>query len=320
MRLKKIMLSAAAAMIGVSVLSSCSGSAELRLGTGNPGGVYYAYGSALQELDGSGVEVKKTEGSMANMRLMNEGFLDMAIVQSDILSEAVNGTGDFEGSPVSGVRAIAGLYYEAFQIIVRSDSGIESIADLGGKKMSVGEEGSGVAKNAEAMLLSAGIPYSSVEIVNMSYSESAQALENGEIDALFAILGAPSTVVRELSESAEIRVLPVDERTVSAMTNIYDGYYGMSIPAGTYHGQTEDIPTIGVKAVLTVTDKISSDRVREFTELLFDSGAQLRYAASAELPDMDFAVTGIPCSFHDGAAEYYSSIGVTVNAHGSLAD
>ena len=211
--------------MSLTMLCSCGEPPGLRLGTGNPGGIYYAYGTVLRELDDCGIDVKKTEGSRANMRLMNEGFLDLAIVQSDVLAEAVSGTGDFEGTPVTGVRAVAGLYYEAFQIITRSDSGITELADLKGCKMSVGEEGSGVAKNAEYLLLSAGIPSSSVETVNMSYAESAQALENGEIDAFFVILGAPSTVVSELAESTDISIMQLDERTAAAMTGIYPGYY-----------------------------------------------------------------------------------------------
>lgn len=237
--------------MSLTMLCSCGEPPGLRLGTGNPGGIYYAYGTVLRELDDCGIDVKKTEGSRANMRLMNEGFLDLAIVQSDVLAEAVSGTGDFEGTPVTGVRAVAGLYYEAFQIITRSDSGITELADLKGCKMSVGEEGSGVAKNAEYLLLSAGIPSSSVETVNMSYAESAQALENGEIDAFFVILGAPSTVVSELAESTDISIMQLDERTAAAMTGIYPGYYSMTIPAGTYRGQDEEVNTVGVKAVLT---------------------------------------------------------------------
>ena len=140
MNIRKLLSTAAASVMAVSLLCSCGQSGTLKLGTGNTGGNYYSYGTMLHELDENGIEVKKTAGSQANLRLMNEGFIDMAIVQSDVLSEAVNGVGDFENEPVSGVRAVAGLYDEAFQIIVRSESDINSIADLKGKKISVGDE------------------------------------------------------------------------------------------------------------------------------------------------------------------------------------
>lgn len=319
MKIKKILLTAAAVSFAAFALCSCGEMSELRLGTGNPGGIYYAYGSMLRELDESGINVKKTEGSMANMRLLGEGFLDLAIVQSDVLAEAAAGTGDFSGEPVDSVRAVAGLYYEAFQVIVRGDSDIAKITDLKGKTMSVGEEGSGVSKNADYLLQSAGIPAASVERVNMSYAESAAALEQGDIDAFFVILGAPSTVVSELADSTDIRILQPDERTISAMTNIYSGYYGMTIPAGTYRGQDEDITTVGVKAVLTADSRVDTEKIRAVTSLLFDNISSIKYTVPVSEPDMDFAVADIPCGFHDGAAEYYADNGITV-ATGMIAD
>lgn len=312
MKIKKLLLAAVAVASSVFCLCSCGEMSELRLGTGNPGGIYYAYGSMLRELDENGINVKKTEGSMANMRLLGEGFLDLAIVQSDVLAEAAAGTGDFSGEPVDSVRAVAGLYYEAFQVIVRSDSDIKDITDLKGRTMSVGEDGSGVSKNADYLLQSAGIPASSVERVNMSYAESAAALEQGEIDAFFAILGTPSTVITELADSTDIRILQPDDRTISAMTNIYDGYYSMTIPAGTYRGQDEDITTIGVKAVLAADSRVGSDKIRAVTSLLFDNASSIKYIVPVSEPDIDFAVTGIPCGFHDGAADYYADNGITV--------
>ncbi len=312
MNIKKMLLTAAA-IVPLTLLSACGELPELRLGTGNPGGIYYQYGTSLRELDESGLAVKKTEGSQANMRLMKERFLDLAIVQSDVLAEAVSGTGDFENEPVSGVRAVAGLYYEAFQIIVRSDSGIDEITDLKDKKMSVGEAGSGVAKNADYLLTSAGISANSVEKMNMSYAESAAALEKGDIDAFFVVLGAPSTVVTELAESTDINVLPLDERTISAMTDIYDGYFSMTIPAGTYRGLETDIPTVGVKAVLTADSRVNAEQIQKITSMLFSESGSIKYTVQVQEPDLDFAVVGIPCSFHEGAARYYESVGLTVS-------
>lgn len=317
MDIKRTLTAAAGAVLAVTHLCSCS-EQPLRLGTGNPGGIYYAYGTMLGALDDSAIEVKKTEGSRANMRLLNEGFLDLAIVQSDVLAEAAGGTGDFEGAPVSAVRAVAGLYYEAFQFITRTDSGITGLSDLKGKKVSVGEEGSGVSRNAEYLFLSAGIPYSSVETVHMSYAESAEALENGSIDAFLAVLGAPSTVVSELSEKADVELMSFDERTIAAMTEIYPGYFGMTIPAGTYRGQDEDIFTVGVKAVLTASSRVDSEKIKAVTALLFDNSSSIDHTVTVPGPDVDFAVEDIPCAFHKGAAEYYDNVGKSVETDPSV--
>ena len=167
MKIKRIMQAVCAAVL-VFALSSCGKADELRLGSGNTGGLYYTYANMLRELDNGGIDVKQTAGSQANMRLLSGGFVDLAIVQSDVLSEAVNGTGDFAGEPIAGVRAVAGLYDEAFQLIVRENSDIYALSDLKGKTMSVGEEGSGVAKNADYLLRSAGVDISEVNTVYMS--------------------------------------------------------------------------------------------------------------------------------------------------------
>ena len=121
MNIKRIFLSAAAVVMSMTMLCSCGEPPGLRLGTGNPGGIYYAYGTVLRELDDCGIDVKKTEGSRANMRLMKEGFLDLAIVQSDVLAEAVSGRfrrhpGDWrEGGRGAVLRSVPDNYPERFR-------------------------------------------------------------------------------------------------------------------------------------------------------------------------------------------------------------
>ena len=259
------------------------------------------------------VIVKNTAGSQANLRLLNDGFIDMAIVQSDMLSEAVNGTDDFKGSPVSDVRAVAALYMEDFQIVVRADSDIESIADLAEKRISLGEDGSGVAKNAEYILNSAGISMNMVNTCCMNYQQSAEALKDGEIDAFFAVLGAPADVISQLAEDISIRLLPMDERTAAYMTNLYEGYFSTEIKAGTYSGINEDVPTIGVKAVLVADASADAQTVKKLTAAIFENSGDIEKQGLAA-PNSDFATSGLPCDFHKGAAEYYKSINISVNA------
>ena len=132
----------------LSCLAGCSGASdELRLGTGGTGGVYYAYGNALapslKEATGWDVSVKETTGSEANLELLTGNLADLAIVQSDTLQFAAVGEGSFEGRVLSGYSAVAGLYDEVCQIVVTKDSGITSINDLAGKRVSIGAENSG---------------------------------------------------------------------------------------------------------------------------------------------------------------------------------
>ena len=128
----------------LTMFCSCCKRSEIKLGSGNEGGIYYKFADTLSDIDENITNIR-TAGSQANMRLLKDGFINMGIVQSDVLSEAVNGTGDFNGNKINNVRAVAALYMESFQIIVPADSDIQTPADLKGKKVSVGEEDSGVA-------------------------------------------------------------------------------------------------------------------------------------------------------------------------------
>ena len=184
----------------------------------------------------------------------------------------MNGTGDFNGNKINNVRAVAALYMESFQIIVPADSDIQTPADLKGKKVSVGEEDSGVAKNAEYILNSVSLDYNMIDVCNMNYQKSAEAL----------------------------------------MTNLYDGYYETVIKAGTYKGIDEDVKTVGVKAVLVASQKMDSDTVADITKMLFEENDQIKKRISFANNDTKFATDNIPCAFHKGAVEYYNSIGTAI--------
>lgn len=301
-------------MVTVAILTmfcSCCKRSEIKLGSGNEGGIYYKFADTLSDIDENITNIR-TAGSQANMRLLKDGFINMGIVQSDVLSEAVNGTGDFNGNKINNARAVAALYMESFQIIVPADSDIQTPADLKGKKVSVGEEDSGVAKNAEYILNSVSLDYNMIDVRNMNYQKSAEALKNGSIDAFFVVLGAPCDIITQLSEEMDIRILPLDDRTISYMTNLYDGYYETVIKAGTYKGIDEDVKIVGVKAVLVASQKMDSDTVADITKMLFEENDQIKKRISFANNDTKFATDNIPCAFHKGAVEYYNSIGTAI--------
>lgn len=301
-------------MVTVAILTmfcSCCKRSEIKLGSGNEGGIYYKFADTLSDIDENITNIR-TAGSQANMRLLKDGFINMGIVQSDVLSEAVNGTGDFNGNKINNARAVAALYMESFQIIVPADSDIQTPADLKGKKVSVGEEDSGVAKNAEYILNSVSLDYNMIDVRNMNYQKSAEALKNGSIDVFFVVLGAPCDIITQLSEEMDIRILPLDDRTISYMTNLYDGYYETVIKAGTYKGIDEDVKTVGVKAVLVASQKMDSDTVADITKMLFEENDQIKKRISFANNDTKFATDNIPCAFHKGAVEYYNSIGTAI--------
>lgn len=305
------------ALASVLVLAGC-GSQTLKIGTGNVAGNYYSYGNVLGEAASKNakeltVEVKETAGSAANLRLMKEGFLDLAIVQSDVLSDALKGEGVFEGKAYENVRVVAGLYTEQFQIVVPADSDMRELADLSGKRVSIGEKESGVSVVAAQVLKAAGLKESMMTISNLSFADSADALAKGQIDAFFLMAGAPTTAVSELAKDQEIRLISLDDRTIGYMLNLFDGYVETTVPADTYAGVSEETKTIGVKAVLAADKRVKNDIIEKLTGVLFENGSEIKYGtAVSEAPSLDFATKDLPGSFHDGAAAYYEKNSVSV--------
>ena len=297
------------------VLSGCNRvTKELRFGTGDAGGTYYACGSALapylEETAGRPVIVRMTTGSEANLRLLQSNLLDMAIVQGDTLQVSA---GEFSEEARLGYSAVAAIYTEACQIIVSRSSGIMSVADLAGKRVSVGEEDSGVTHNAEQILMANGLTVDKLEVSRLSFSDAAAAMERGELDAFFCTAGAPTHAVAELAQKTDIRLIAPDRRTIDQLTGLYGYYAECVIPAGTYHGQDEDVMTLGVRAVLVADDALDAAVVSALAAALFEHRSEIQSEISVnEILDPSAAVLSVPIGFHPGAADYYQKQGITV--------
>lgn len=321
--MKKLLILIALAALCLGVAGCGQGSDEkLRFGTGGVGGMYYAYGMALADLVNSNhqetqLEVKTTAASAANLRLMREGFLDLAIVQSDMLSDAVKGEGVFAASgSASGYAAVAGLYTEACQIVVAADSSLNSVYDLAGKRVSLGEKESGVLKNAQEILLAHGLTTEMLQPGYLSFKDAADALNRNEIDAFFCTAGAPTEAIRELANEKKIRLLPIAAEVQDNMLKLNRGYTRYVIPADTYEGQDGEIATLGVKAVLVAGAGTSEKDVAYLTGFLLKNAAKIHEATHAPgRLTADYAVKDIAAPFHVGAARYYKEQGMEVEAY-----
>ena len=251
-------------MLMILGMTGCGkGDKEARIGTGGEGGNYHNYGENLSELVSSEtdytIDVKATAGSAANVRLVSEGYLDMAIVQSDILSDAINGVNGFS-KKYGDIHTLLGIYNESCQIIVPADSDIETIYDLRGKKISVGEKESGTFSNAKEILSGAGLSLTAIIPVYYTYEDATKALHSGDIDAFFVTASFPMKAVANLANETEIRVISIPDDIIRGIINTKDGVYVKTvIPAGTYEGQTKDATTLGVTAVLIANDNFDKD-------------------------------------------------------------
>lgn len=299
--------------------AGCSSSgSSIRFGSAAVGGVYSSFANAFtqvvsQETEDYEFTVKSTAGSAANLRLLSDNYIQMAIAQADLTADACAGKGQFEGDPQTDYRAIAALYTEACQIIVRADSDIQTPDDLLKKKISVGETDSGSEKNAEQILQIYGLSDNLIETVNMNYTEEAEALSSGKIDAIFCTAGTQTSMIEGLAQKCDIRLLSIDATHMEKLLAESDTYSNYTIPAGTYTGQQEDVTTIGVSALLLARTDLDDKTVEKLTGILFNHAQDISYATSLNLTlTPEQAVKNVPVPFHKGAAAYYEKQGLSV--------
>ena len=299
--MRKRMLALLSAVGLLLAMCACAGvNRELRIGTGTAGGNYALLGEAIKDilqesLPDSTFTVRQTAGSAANLNLMQKNFLDLGIVQSNLLYNAQYGRNDYADSgKVQGIGAVAALYPEALQIAVPADSGLRDVMDLAGHRVSVCEEQSGTEYDVKNLLRALAIPEAAVELVNMDYAQSAKALEDGSIDAFAVTARVPFEALTVLSARMPIRLLQIPEKMRQLIWANLDQYDPLPIPADTYAGQTDEVLSVSVVALLAATDRVSSETIQKILSVLDEAGLVM------DLPGWDVFIR-----FHPGAAAYF---------------
>jgi len=292
---------------------------RLTVATGGTGGVWYPYGGGVAQLITAhvpGVEAtaEVTAASIDNLKLLQLGRADLAFVIADALIEAYNGEGPFSEFGRVPANTIAVLYPHPVQLVTLEGMGIESIGDLRGRIVSVGAPGSGTEILALRMLEAAGIdPARDVRPQGLSVAESVNALRDRKIDAFFWNSGLPAGAVLDLANSPGIRMkmLPTDEVLPELKRRFGEQTYFLSeVPKETYNGMTEDIPTVGVAAILVVAEDLDEELAYQITRTLFEQQPQLlAIHPAAEHLTLDAATKGSPVPFHPGAIRYYREMG-----------
>ncbi len=301
----------------IFAFAGCGGSTTLTMGTGGTAGTYYGYGGILgnqiKASSGITVNVVSTDGSKANILGIDAGNYQLGTVQSDVMTYAWAGSRSFEKEgALESFRVIGGLYAEAVQLVTMNPD-IKSVADLRGKKVSIGAAGSGVYFNAIDILGAAGLAETDIIPQYQSFADSADALKDGKIDAAFIVAGAPTPAIQELCTSKQAYLIPIDGDIAAKLMNDSPFYTTYKIPANTYKGQDADVTTVTVKATLIVSASASEDDVYNVTKAIFDNidSITAQHAKGAEL-SLENATEGITVPFHAGAAKYYSEKGITV--------
>lgn len=306
-------------VFSLTALVGCTNhAAKIRIGTGGEGGVYHTYGTALSEIfqkvsPDVTFEVKDTAGSAANLRLLSDDYLEFAITQSDIADDAYHGTGIFQDDPRTGYGAVASLYTEACQIVVRADSSIRTMDDLLDKTVSVGEEGSGVLYNAVSILECCGLTPDMLNVEHLSYSDAAKALQEGSIDAFFCTAGAPAHAVSQLAETTPVRLLSLEPQQIERLLSVFPSYLPTTVPANTYAGQEQDAVTVGVRAILVANDNLSAEDVQPLLAAIYENADFLQMKTAADTaPDLSEATNGVTIPWHPGAVSFYQEHNIAI--------
>ncbi len=288
---------------------------NLVLATGGTAGTYYPFGGAMakiwnSKIKGMNVTAQTSGASGENVRLINKKEVELALVQSDTLDFAFNAKEAFK-EPLKGMNAIAVLYPEVVHVVVAADSPIKSFADLKGKKIGVGAPGSGTEANFRQLLDAYGMKKEDVNGQYLSFSESAEAFKDKHIDAFIVTGGVPTSAIMDVATQNAIRILPIAADVMGKMTQKYPFLAGVKIPANSYKGQTAEVPTVAVNAVLIAGSQLKDDMVYNLTKALFENQTELASAhAKGKELNIQYAVKGVSIAFHPGAVKYYKEKGL----------
>jgi TRAP transporter TAXI family solute receptor len=279
--------------------------------TGGQSGVYYPLGVALGQIYTKAIpdtktSVQATKASVENLNLIQGGRGEIAFTLGDALSDAWKG--DEEAgfkTPLKGLRTIAGIYPNYIQIVASADSGIKTLADLKGKRISVGAPRSGTELNARAILKAAGLTYKDfAKVEYLPFGESVELIKNRQLDVTLQSAGLGVASIRDLATSIKINVVSVPLDVVSKIGD--PAYLPATIPANTYTGQTEEVPTVAIRNFLVTNETLNADTVYAMTKALFSNLDQMvaAHSAAKTISAAD-APKNLPVPLHPGAERYY---------------
>ena len=315
---KKVFAAGAVLAAAAVLFTGCNGNADvegkkfLNIGTGGTAGTYYPIGGAIaevlnKEIPGMSASAQSTGASVANINMLGDGEIDLATVQNDIAYYAAHGAEMFQDKKVDGLQGIASLYPETCQFVTLKSSGIKSLAELKGKRIAVGAVGSGVEANVRQILAAYGVTYSDIDAQYLSFAEGASALKDGNVDVAVLTAGYPTASVQDIAAQNPVRLLPVEGKAADALIAQYPFYTKTVIPAGTYAGFDEEVPSVAVMAMLVAGPTVNDDLGYCVTKAIFSNLDRLQAAhAVGKQIAKDTAKTGMSLPMNAGAEKYFS--------------
>ncbi len=301
------------------------------IGTGGTAFTYYPVGGVIANaiskppgsrecgeggscgVDGLIASAVSSRGSVDNVNAIISGLRNSGFAQSDVAYWAYTGTGTMEGSePATDLRTIAALFEEHIHLVALADSGINSVADLKGKRVSLDEPGSGTYVDATLILEANGLSVDDVTAEQLKGNAAAEGLRNGKIDAFFAVAGYPTGAIVELASAADIKLVPIDGAGAAALTEKYGFFAASDIPAGTYEG-VDATTTVAVGAQWFTSAKEDEELIYNITKALWnDESRKLLDVGHAKGKTItpDTALNGVGVPLHPGAERFYKEAGL----------
>lgn len=301
---------------GLQVPESRDGRQFLIIATGGTAGAYYPLGGALSNIyntiDGIVANSQATGASVENIGLVAGGEAEIGFVQNDVTYYAYEGIESFEGKEaIKNIRGMSVLYPEVIQIIATESSGIKSVADLKGKRVAVGAPGSGVEVNVRQILDVYGLTYSDLNPDFLSFSEAADQLKNRQIDAAFVTAALPTSGVTEVTQTAKINIIPIEEEKIEKLQDKYPFYTKTTVPKGTYKGNDQDVMAAAVMAMLVAPEDLDEELAYKLTKELYEKKEIIENShGRGKDITLEKALEGMPIEVHPGAMRYYEEKGI----------
>lgn len=315
--MKRCIIAGLSCLAGAAILAGCAGNDSNRqfmnIATGGTAGTYYPLGGAVAEILNQNIEnmnasAQSTGASVANVNMLKDGSVDLAFIQNDIAYYAYNGKEMFDGKKIDNLRGLAALYPETIQFVTTENSGINTVADLKGKKVAVGASGSGAEANARQILAAYGLTYDDIKPQYLSFGEAADALKDGNVDCGIVVAGYPTAAIQDLAANKSAKVVAIDTDIQDKLIQQYPYYTKINIPAGTYKGQNEDVSTVAVKCILVGTDKISDDLGGQIVTAIYGHLDRMKAAhAVGAYITKDTGTQGMSIPLNKGAEDYFKS-------------
>lgn len=283
--------------------------------TGGTSGVYYPLGNALTSIYGKALPnakstVQATKASVENLNLLEAGRGEIAFTLGDALAQAWAGVEDAGyKAPLKKLRAVAGIYPNYIQVVASAESGIKTLADLKGKRVSVGAPKSGTELNARAVFKAADLTYADMKVQYLPFGESVELLKNRQLDATLQSAGLGVASIRDLASTVDIVVVAIPAVLVAKIGD--PAYQPAMVPANTYKGQAADVATVAINNFLVTHQGLGDDAVYAMTKAIFDNLADLQAAhAAAKDIKLENAAKALPVPLHPGAERFYREKGL----------